>query len=88
MEYAVDLKAPHDMTETDYARGTFLCETKNGIRYGIWFESLEEAKAACIKNNGYGIIEGENLEFVWYNPNYQSEAIKNLARQLGKMLLP
>lgn len=88
MEYAVELKAAHDMTKTDYARGNMLCEEKNGIRYGIWFDSLEEAKSACIQHKGYGIIEGENLEFVWYNPNYQSEAIKKLARELGRILLP
>ena len=88
MEYAVELKAKHDMTEIDYARGNILCEEKNGIRYGIWFDSLEEAKTACIKHNGYGIIEGECLGFVWYNHNYQSEGIKKLSKQLGKILLP
>lgn len=88
MEYAVKLKAPYDMTEFDFAKGNILCEEKNGIRYGVWFEYLTDAHNACIEHNGYGIIEGENLDIIWINPDYKSEGIKNLAKELGRKLLP
>lgn len=88
VEYAVDLKAKHDMTEADYVRGTLLCEEKYKTPYAIWFNSLEEAKKACIEHNGYGIIESEYLDYVWYNPHYQSEGIRKLSKYLGKRLLP
>ena len=88
MEYAIILKASYDMTEKDYASGNMLCRIKNGIKYGAWFDSLEKAKEACIKHKAYGIIESESLDYIWYNPNYQSEAIKKLAKELGRILLP
>ena len=44
MKYQVVLKAPRDMIETDYLNGAnTLCEERNGTKYGIWFDSLEEA---------------------------------------------
>lgn len=89
MQYQVKLKAPRDMREADYLQGRdTLCERKNGKDYGIWFDSLEEAKEACIQHDGYGIIDDDLFEYVWYNPNYQSKSIEDLARYLGKILLP
>ena len=90
MKYQVKLKAPEDMTEADYLNGgNTLCEERyNGIKYGIWFDSLEEAKGKCIENNGYGIIDYDGFDYVWYNPNYQSESIKKLQKYLGRILLP
>lgn len=87
MEYQVILKAPKDMTEADYGKNT-LAKEKNGIRYGIWFKTLEEAKTECIKHNAYGIIDDELLEYVWYNPNYKSKSFEELRKYLGKILLP
>lgn len=89
MQYQVILKAPRDMTETDYLNGgNTLCEEVNGIKYGIWFTSLEEAKTACIQHKAYGIIDYDMFDYVWKNPNYQSDSIKELRKYLGKILLP
>ena len=89
MEYQVILKAPHDMTEADHRNGVnTLTEEKNGTQYGIWFDTLEEAKNECIKHKAYGIIDDELLEYVWKNPNYKSKSIEELSRYLGKILLP
>ena len=88
MEYQVILKSPRDMTETDYANGNALCEERNGYKYGIWFPSLEEAKEACVQHGGYAVIDNDMFEYVWYNPNYRSKGIEELARYLGKILLP
>lgn len=86
MEYQVQLKSPHDFTsDADYINGHVLCDEN---KFGIWFKSLEEAKTACIKHNGYGVYDSEELEYVWINPNYQSEGIKKLSQFLGKKLLP
>ena len=89
MEYQVILKAPYDMTEEDYAKGNTLSEERfNGIRYGLWFDTLEEAIDKCIKHNAYGIIDSETFEYVWENPNYKSKSFEKLRKQLGKILLP
>lgn len=88
MEYQVVLKAPHDMMETDYASGIALCEERNGYKYGIWFSSLEEAKNACTEHKGYAVIDSEELDCVWHNPNYKSNSIIGLQKYLGKILLP
>lgn len=98
MKYQVKLKAPKDMTEKNYCHGgNTLCEERyGGIKYGIWFDSLEEAKNECIKHKAYGIIDDDLLEYVWYNPDYKSElksfkdckSIKDLRSFLGKILLP
>lgn len=89
MQYQVILKSPRDMTETDYLHGgNTLCEERNGYKYGIWFDSLEEAKNVCIKHKAYGIIDDDMLDYVWKNPNYQSNSIKELQRYLRKILLP
>ena len=89
MEYQVILKAPADMTEADYRNGVnTLTEEKNGTQYGIWFDSLKEAKNECIKHKAYGIIDDDLLEYVWYNPHYKSNSIEELSRFLGRILLP
>lgn len=89
MKYQIVLKAPRDMTEMDYQNGAnTLTEEKNNIQYGIWFDSLEEAQNKCIQHKGYGIIDDDMLEYVWYNPNYKSKSFKDLQKYLGKILLP
>ena len=93
MEYQVILKASRDMTEADYCHcGNCLCEVRNGIKYGIWFSSLEEAKEACIKHKAYAIIDDDMYEYVWKNPDYESErdkkSFEELRKKLGKILLP
>lgn len=89
MKYQVKLKAPRDMTETDYCELNTLCEIRYGnIPYGIWFDTLEEAKEACIKHEAYGIIDDNTLDYVWYNPDYKSKSFEKLRKYLGKILLP
>lgn len=90
MKYQVKLKASYDMTEADYLHGeNTLCEERyGGIKYGIWFDSLEEAQEACIANNGYGIIDDDMCDYVWKNPNYKSKSFEELRKRLGKILLP
>ena len=93
MKYQVELKASRDMTEADYIHGAnTLCEERyNGIKYGIWFDTLEEAKTACIKHEAYGIIDDDTLDYVWKNPDYKSKedkSLEELRRKLGKILLP
>ena len=89
MKYQVKLKAPYDMTETDYTEGNTLCEIRYGnIKYGIWFDTLEEAKTACIQHEAYGIIDDDMCDYVWYNPDYKSKSFENLRKYLGKILLP
>lgn len=92
MKYQVKLKNPKDFVEADYSKPNTLCEMRFGnIPYGILFDSLEEAKEACIKHEAYGIIDDEEYDYVWYNPNYKSKEDKSfeeLRRYLGKILLP
>ena len=89
MKYQVKLKASYDMTEADYCGNNTLCEMRYGnIPYGIWFDSLEEAKEACIKHEAYGIIDDDMFEYVWYNPDYKSKSFEELRKMLGKILLP
>lgn len=90
MKYQVKLKAPYDMTEADYLQGAnTLCEERyGGIKYGIWFDSLEEAKEACIQHGAYGIIDDDMCDYVWKNPNYKSGSFEALRKRLGKILLP
>ena len=89
MQYQVKLKAPYDMTEKDYTEGNALCEERfGGIKYGIWFDTLEEAKTACIQHGAYGIIDNEEFEYIWMNPEYKSKSFENLRKYLGKILLP
>ena len=90
MKYQVKLKAPYDMTEKDYAHGAnTLCEIRFGDKkYGIWFNTLEEAKTACIQHGAYGIIDDDGLDYVWKNPNYKSRSFEELRKRLGKILLP
>lgn len=90
MKYQVKLKASRDMTEADCLQGAnTLCEERfDGIKYGIWFDTLEEAKNACIQHGGYGIIDDDMFEFVWYNPDYKSKSFEDLRKYLGKILLP
>ena len=89
MKYQVILKAPRDMVEADYRNGAnTLCEEINGYKYGIWFDSIDEAKEACIQHNGFGIIDDEELEYVWNNPEYKSESSTRMRQHLGKILLP
>ena len=89
MKYQVILKRPQDMTEADYLNGAnCLTEEKNGTKYGIWFDSLEEAKSKCIQHKAYAIIDDDLLEYVWYNPDYKSKSIEELRKYLGKILLP
>ena len=83
MEYAIKMKSPNEMTELDYARGTQFSD-ENG--YGVWFDSIEEAIEKCKKINGYEVFNSE-LDSVWENPEYKSEGIKKLSKQLGKILL-
>lgn len=88
MKYQVRMKAPHDVREIDRVRGNALCEERNGHRYGIWFDTLEEAQAACIENNAYGIIDDEFCEYVWLNPDYESESFERLKKRLSDKLMP
>lgn len=92
MKYQVKLKNPKDFTEADYCKSNTLCEMRFGnIPYGIWFDSLEEAKEACIKHGAYGIIDEDALDYVWKNPYYKSKydkSFEELRRYLGKILLP
>lgn len=67
-QYAVKLVAPIHMTEMDYAKGIMLTDKRG---WAIWFDSLDEAKTACVKAGGYCVIDSEELEDVWFNPNYR-----------------
>lgn len=88
MKYQVRMKAPQDVREIDRCKGNALCEERNGHRYGIWFDTLEEAQDACIKHNAYGIIDDDLCELVWENPNYESESFKQLKKTLSEKLMP
>lgn len=92
MQYQVRLKDPKDFTNEDYVSGNALCEIRFGnIKYGIWFDTLEEAKEVCIKHGAYGIIDYDNGDYVWKNPNYKSKtdrSIEGLRKYLGEILLP
>ena len=92
MKYQVKLKAPKDMREKDYLHGgNTLCEERNGIKYGLWFDTLEEAKEKCIQHKAYGIIDDDLLEYAWKNPDYkgkEDKSIEELRRYLGRILLP
>jgi hypothetical protein len=89
MKYQVKLKNPKDFTEADYCKSNTLCEMRYGnIPYGILFDTLEEAKEACIKHEAYGIIDDDMCDYVWYNPDYKSKSFEELRRKLGRILLP
>ena len=88
MQFQVKMKSPDDFTEQDYCKPNCLCEERNGIQYGIWFDSLEEAKEACIEHRAYGVIDDDLCNYVWFNPNYHSESFEKLRRYLGRILLP
>ena len=88
MKYQVRMKAQQDVREIDRVRGNALCEERNGHRYGIWFDTIEEAKEACIQHNAYCIIDDEFCEPVWYNPDYESESFENLKKHLSKKFMP
>lgn len=90
MKYQVKLKNPIDFTEADYLHGAnTLCEVRFGnIKYGVWFDTLEEAKEKCIENDWYAVIDDDTLDYVWYNPNYKSKSFENLRKYLSDILLP
>ena len=82
------MKAHYDLTEADRLKGNALCEERDGRRYGIWFDTIEEAQTACIAHGAYCIIDDDLCEPVWHNPNYQSESFEKLRKKLGRILLP
>ena len=94
MKYLVKLKHHKDFTAENYNHcGNTLYEMRNGYKYAIQFNSLEEAKKACIEYNAYGIIniDDDMCIYAWYNPNYKSKedkAFEELRKYLGRILLP
>ena len=87
IKYCIELKAREDFTcESDFFNNTY-CEEKNGYKYGVWFDSLEEAKKVCKQLKAYAIISDEWGEKVWENEEYESESFERLREKLGEILL-
>lgn len=85
MQYQVRLKAGRDLTEVDRVRGNALCGADGR---GMWFDRLQDAKAAAIAAGAFCVIDSENLDAVWVNPQYESRRIGLLRKKLTAALMP